>query len=90
MTFLRSTLWVMILAATHLLQAQTTQNIPLRPSAWTAEPGSELTFETFDGHPTLLLNGKAFANDIDFSNGVLELEVYANQKRSFAGFLFRK
>ncbi|WP_127141589.1 family 16 glycoside hydrolase [Flagellimonas marinaquae] len=90
MTLLRNTLWVGMLVAAHLLHGQTTQNIPLQPSAWTAEPGSELTFETFDGRPTLLLNGKAFANEIDFSNGVLELEVYANQKRSFAGFLFRK
>ena len=60
MTFLRSTLWVIILVATHLLHGQTKQNISLQPSAWTAEPGSELTFETFGSlatHGTAVTQG---------------------------------
>jgi len=72
------------------IHGQTTTTIPLKAEYWTAAKGSQLTFETFEGRPTLVLDGKAFANNIEFSNGVLEMEVYANTKRSFAGFLFRK
>lgn len=79
-----------ILLLTQFINGQTTQNIPLQAEYWTAAEGSQLSFETFDDRETMVLNGKAFANNIDFSNGVLEMEVYANQKRSFAGFLFRK
>ncbi len=79
-----------ILWMSELLHAQTIQNIPLQEEHWTVEKGGQMVFEFFDGRPTMVLNGKAYANNIAFSNGELEMEVYANTKRSFAGFLFRK
>ncbi len=88
--FFRLLLLNSALLLTQLIHGQTTQTIPLQAEYWTAAKGSKLSFETFDGRQTMVLDGKAFANDIEFSNGVLEMEVYANQARSFAGFLFRK
>lgn len=79
-----------MLCITTFVQAQTSQTIPLEEAYWTLEEGAKATFETFDGRPTMLLDGKAFAKGIEFSNGVLEMDVYATSKRSFAGFLFRK
>ncbi|MDF0716306.1 DUF1080 domain-containing protein [Muricauda sp. 334s03] len=85
----RLPLLLSLFLATLPIHGQTT-TIPLAPEHWTAAKGSQLAFETFDGRPTLVLDGKAFASNVEFSNGVLEMEVYANTKRSFAGFLFRK
>nr|WP_297785817.1 family 16 glycoside hydrolase [uncultured Allomuricauda sp.] len=90
MIFLRAPLFISIILLTQLLQAQTSQTISLQKEYWTTAQGSEISFETFDGRQTMILNGTAFANGFEFSNGVLEMEVYANQKRSFAGFVFRK
>lgn len=72
------------------INAQTTQNIPLQPDYWTPAQGSSVNFENFDGKETIIVNGTAFAKGFEFSNGAMEMEVYANQKRSFAGVVFRK
>ncbi|SDQ66422.1 family 16 glycoside hydrolase [Flagellimonas zhangzhouensis] len=90
MMLIRIPLVICILWITEVIHAQTIQNIPLEESYWTVEEGGQMDFDFFDGRPTMVLNGKAFVNNIEFSNGTLEMEVYANTKRSFAGFLFRK
>lgn len=51
---------------------------------------TQYTFETIDGKNTLVLNGRAQVKELIFGNGTLEVEVYANSKRSFAGITFRK
>lgn len=90
MIHFRIPLLINTLLLIQLVFGQDVKSIPLTSEHWTAAHGSKITFETFDDRPTLVLDGKAFANNIVFSNGILEMEVYANTKRSFAGFLFRK
>ncbi|GAB5551409.1 MAG: hypothetical protein Sapg2KO_10000 [Saprospiraceae bacterium] len=48
-------------------------------------------FERFDNRETLLLNGKrATLKNVQFTNGTIEVDIYANSIRSFAGITFRK
>lgn len=67
-----------------------TIEVPMSPSNWELSDGAKYRFETFDGKETLLLNGKAAVKEHQFSNGTLEVDVYANNARSFAGITFRK
>lgn len=76
--------------STQFLLAQTSQTIPFQPDYWTISNGGKSSFETFDGRESLVLDGKAVVAGMEFSNGILEVDVYANQARSFAGFIFRK
>lgn len=51
----------------------------------------EVTFERFDNRETLLLNsGRVTAKNQKFTNGTIEVDVYANSIRSFAGITFKK
>ncbi len=51
----------------------------------------ETTFERFDNRETLLLNsGRVTVKNHKFINGTIEVDVYANSIRSFAGITFRK
>lgn len=51
----------------------------------------DATFEQFDHRNTLVLNsGRATLKNLDFTNGTIEVDVFANSKRSFAGITFRK
>ncbi|MDF0706102.1 family 16 glycoside hydrolase [Flagellimonas okinawensis] len=90
MILFRLTLLISLVFVSQINYGQSKKTIPLEAPYWTAAKGSQISFETFDGRQTMVLDGKAFARDINFSNGVLEMDVYANHKRSFAGFLFRK
>ncbi|MFT5983896.1 MAG: hypothetical protein ACI9RM_002353 [Ulvibacter sp.] len=63
--------------------------VPMNSSNWELHKGTS-SFETFDKRETLLLNGKAFLKNKQFSNGTIEVDVYANANRSFAGIIFRK
>ncbi|MDT0606023.1 family 16 glycoside hydrolase [Croceitalea rosinachiae] len=48
-------------------------------------------FENFDNKKTLLLKGKrATVRNLQFTNGTIEVDIYANFARSFAGITFRK
>ena len=48
-------------------------------------------FENFDNRKTLLLKGgRATVKDLKFTNGTIEVDIYANSIRSFAGITFRK
>lgn len=90
MIFLRIWLSLGMFLTAQLLLGQNTETLPMQPEYWTVRQGGKLSFETFDGRETMVLNGTAFAKGFEFSNGVMEMEVYANQKRSFAGVVFRK
>ncbi len=51
----------------------------------------DATFERFDNRQTLVLkSGRATVKTQDFKNGTIEVDVFANSKRSFAGITFRK
>lgn len=69
-------------------QNQTT-SIAMNDSNWEMYKGTS-TFEIYDARETLVLNGKAILKNQNFSNGTIEVDVYANKKRSFAGIIFRK
>lgn len=48
-------------------------------------------FERFENRETLVLkNGRAIVKNLIFTNGTIEVDVYANSIRSFAGISFRK
>lgn len=71
-------------------QAQNKTKItPMNSSNWQIDKGTS-SFEIFDNRETLLLNGKAILKDTQFTNGTIEVDVYANSNRSFAGLIFRK
>jgi hypothetical protein len=69
------------------------ETIPMTSSNWELSEGAKNakhTFEEFEGRETLLLNGKVTLKEHQFSNGIIEVDVYANEARSFAGIIFRK
>lgn len=66
-----------------------TQQIDMIPSLWNVN--DKTTFEQFDNRETLVLTGgRITVKNEKFSNGTIEVDVYANSKRSFAGITFRK
>jgi len=80
-----------ILFISQFIYAQNdTVTIPMETSAWNIPSKTTANFETFDGRKTVVLNGKITVNNSNFSNGILEVDVYAKTERSFAGILFRK
>ncbi|MBK9257224.1 MAG: DUF1080 domain-containing protein [Saprospiraceae bacterium] len=64
--------------------------IPLDTSNWDLYNGAKVTFESFEGQQTVKLKGKIFAKQINLSSGTVEVDVFANSKRSFAGIIFRQ
>ena len=63
-------------------------SVPMEAEAWNIK-ARQHSFETYDERRTLALNGLAFVKDLELSNGIIEVDVYANKKRSFAGIVFR-
>lgn len=56
---------------------------------WTVP--KDAIFEMFDNRETLLLKrGRATVKNLQFTNGTIEVDVYAKTIRSFAGITFRK
>ena len=90
MIFLRIPLLISTLLIAQMLVGQISETIPMQAKNWNGSKGDKLDFELFDGRETLNLDGKAVVSGMEFSNGILEVEVYAKQARSFAGFIFRK
>lgn len=66
-----------------------TTKIDMDVSKW--DVPKEAIFETFNNRETLLLkSGRAMVKNQSFTNGIIEVDVYANSIRSFAGITFRK
>ncbi len=65
-----------------------TTKIEMNASNW--DLPQEATFERFDNRETLLLNGKSIVKNQKFTSGTIEVDVYVNSARSFAGIIFRK
>ena len=63
-------------------------DVPMTKEQW--DVPAKASFEALEGRKTLNLNGKAYVKNIDFSDGSIQVDVYANSKRSFAGIVFRK
>lgn len=65
------------------------KQIDMVPANWNVN--NKTTFERFDNRETLVLKGgRVTVKNEKFTNGTLEVDVYANSKRSFAGITFRK
>ena len=79
---------LIIACISQLSFSQKTTKVDMNLSNWTIPKESD--FEVFDNKETLLLNGKAIIKNHQFSNGTIEVDVYANTARSFAGIVFRK
>ncbi|UII75156.1 DUF1080 domain-containing protein [Flagellimonas sp. HMM57] len=66
-----------------------TTKIDMVASNW--DIPKEASFERFDNRESLILNGgRATVKNKTFTNGTIEVDVYANSIRSFAGITFRK
>lgn len=81
---------LMIYLNVQLVAAQVaTQSIEMSNEHWIVPEGAE--FERFDNRETLVLtSGRASVKNEKFTNGTIEVDVYANSIRSFAGITFRK
>ncbi len=82
-------LFIALLSFQVSIAQDSTTNITMVIANWNL-PG-EAAFERFDNRETLLLKGgRAIVKDQNFTNGTIEVDVYANSIRSFAGITFRK
>jgi len=81
---------IIALLSFQLSIAQSSETkIDMIASHWNVS--QETTFERFDNRETLLLNsGRIAVKNLKFTNGTIEVDVYANSIRSFAGITFRK
>lgn len=77
-----------LLLGLHIGFSQPAIDAEMKPYNW--ETPTNAKFETFEGKQTLLLDGKATLKNVTFTNGTIQVDVYANTKRSFAGIFFRK
>jgi len=79
-----------IFLGSQLSKAQNnTKSIEIIESNW--EVPKNAKFERFDNRETLILEGgRATVKNQNFTNGTIEVDVYANTIRSFAGITFRK
>ena len=72
-----------------LIAQNSTKKIDMISSNWNETENT--TFERFDNRETLLLeSGRISLKDEKFTNGTIEVDIYANSIRSFAGITFRK
>ena len=84
---------VYLIISLYSFQIALAQNNPktieMIPSNWNIP--NDALFEKFDNRKTLLLkNGRATVKNQNFTNGSIEVDVYANSIRSFAGISFRE
>ena len=66
------------------------KSIAFTKDQWTVSKNANHAFEEIDGQQVLRINGSAYLNEVELSNGTLEVDIKANSNRSFAGILFRK
>lgn len=81
---------IIVLLSCQLAIAQGPEiKVDMVASNWNVS--KETTFEKFDNRETLVLNGgRITVKNQKFANGTIEVEVYANTIRSFAGITFRR
>lgn len=79
-----------ILTVIQLYAQEKVEFVQMNPSRWEITNDSEARFEVFDNTETLLLDGKVFVKNQLFSNGTIDVDVYAKDTRSFAGIVFRR
>ncbi|MEM7484672.1 MAG: family 16 glycoside hydrolase [Bacteroidota bacterium] len=81
--------FIIVLSFQLAIGQNSTTKIDMITSNW--DIPKEASFERFDNRETLILNGgRATVKNQTFANGTIEVDVYANSIRSFAGITFRK
>lgn len=68
--------------------SQATQ-VTFEDPAWDLSHASESRVEDYKGRKSLFLKGKAFIDQINIADGVVEVDVTTPNPRAFAGILFR-
>lgn len=82
-------LFIALLSFQLAISQNSETKIEMVDSNWDVPKGA--TFERFDNRNTLVLkNGRAIVKNQKFTNGTIQVDVYANSIRSFAGITFRK
>ena len=72
-----------------IVSQENTETIAMNPTNWITPKDAK--FEIFDNRETLVLtNGRAKVKNVEFTNGTIEVDVYTNTQRSFAGISFRE
>lgn len=81
-----------LIAALCLLHAMSLQAqvIPFTSDRWTIEAQGHI-IDAYEGmqNAMLLQGGKAWINDLNFKNGIIEFDLYLSERRGFPGVMFR-
>lgn len=81
--------FIALLGFNWAIAQSSTQKVDMVSDSWSTS--EKATFERFDNRETLVLTGgRIEAKNQRFTNGIIEVDVYANSIRSFAGITFRK
>lgn len=86
-SFLASILLITSISVTSGFSQAT--RVSFNDPAWDFAHAVESRVETYKGRESLYLEGKASLNGINFSDGVIEVDVTTPFPRAFAGLLFR-
>lgn len=71
------------------IQAYSQVKVPTTSNQWTFKEREPKIFEPKNGREALYLNGSASLKDVQFQDGILEVDFMANKPRAFAGLFFR-
>ncbi|WP_299800283.1 family 16 glycoside hydrolase [uncultured Maribacter sp.] len=68
---------------------QIEKEIQFTSDKWNFSQNAKYEFKKVDGRQSLELDGRATLKDVSFTNGSIQVAVYAKTARSFAGIFFR-
>ena len=81
-------MWIWVICSMDI-SAQQSVTVPFDSSSWNTENAEFLpaTYQGVEG--ILLMKGGLFLEDVDFLNGVVEVDINFSNRRNFPGVLFR-
>jgi hypothetical protein len=79
---------VILVLAGSLLQAAEPEQIPFDPAKWSGQNEATL-FEEYEGRQTLFSTGSMLIEDLEFTDGTIEVDILGTTNRSFGGIVFR-
>ena len=84
-----SFIYLITILAVLNANGQVMTQVPFDSSIWNTE-NAELIHTTFQGRKAVLLNkGGIYLKDIEFLNGVIEVDINISNRRNFPGVIFR-
>ena len=66
------------------------EEIQFTSDKWEFSQNAKYEFKNIDGRQSMELDGRATLKDLSFTNGSIQVAVYAKTARSFAGIFFRQ